>query len=517
VLPPGKPRPSLRFTLARNTVSGWLGHAINVGSTLYLTPIIISGLGASGYGLWILVSQLTGYSGILDLGVRFTLTKYIAHAQIDGDRDRIRELLSTALAMGSCAGLVVLALAFVASLFFGTWFGLGGIEAEQGSRALLVVGLTTAIGFPSGAFMAALAGHHRYDLLDGLGIVSQLARTIGSLVVLDRGGGIVSIAFVNLGASLLGYVGGILCLLQRTGRLRLGPSAASWSVARSLVSASLYAFVAPAGWYLIYATDLTLIGASLSPIDVAHYGLAANVLAVVMAAVGAFTRSLVPIGSELNAREDVRGRQRVYLIATRTTLLMALPCVTALALAGPSVLSLWVGPDFGNASGRLLQVLALAYLPIIVNSSGQALALADDSRGRLVVLILGEGVTNLAISYLLIRSIGLVGVALGTLIPAVLFQGILWPSHLLARFEIDGARYWRETLRPIVLPLLLSLAAFGISTSLVGPRNGFRALLPIAALGATFYGVALFTCISRAERLAWTDRVRQVAAVVRGA
>jgi O-antigen/teichoic acid export membrane protein len=512
-----KPRQPVRWTLARNTVTGWLAHSVNVASTLYLTPYIIHGLGVSGYGLWILITQLTGYSGVLDLGVRFTLTKQIAQANIDGDRQRVSQLISTALAITACAAVLVLALAVVCSFFFGRWFGLSALDVDRGVRALLVASLTTAIGFPAGVFMAALAGHQRYDLLDALGIASQVVRTIGSIVALDHGGGIVSIAVVNMAASVVAYVGSILLLFRRTGRLGLGLTGVSRSVLSLLTSFGLYAFASTAGWYLIYATDLTLIGAILSPVDVAHYGLAANILVVVTAAIGAFTRSLVPIAGELTARNDAAATQRVYLIATRTTLLIGLPCLAALALAGPALLSIWVGSDLSRASGVLLRVLALAYLPIITNSAGQALALAATSRGRFVLFILLEGVTNLGISFLLVQSAGPVGVAIGTLIPAIIFQGVLWPRHLTSQFGISIGRYWREALRPTLLPLGLSVVAFGLVSAVTATTCRFCVFLPIIALALTFFAVAFFSCLSLEERFAWANRLRKIVSTVRGA
>ena len=48
----------------------------------------------------------------------------------------------------------------------------------------------------------------------------------------------------------------------------------------------------------------------------------------------------------------------------------------------------------------------------------------------LALLFAAEGVSNLLISLALVRSYGLVGVAAGTLIPAILFQGLLSRTRL---------------------------------------------------------------------------------------
>ncbi len=40
----------------------------------FLTPFVVNSLGSTAYGIWVLLMSLTGYYGLLDLGVSAALT-----------------------------------------------------------------------------------------------------------------------------------------------------------------------------------------------------------------------------------------------------------------------------------------------------------------------------------------------------------------------------------------------------------------------------------------------------------
>jgi O-antigen/teichoic acid export membrane protein len=63
--------------LARNIASNWAGYAVQVAVGFFLTPYIIHSLGETRYGIWTLVVGITGYYGLLDLGVSSGMTQYL--------------------------------------------------------------------------------------------------------------------------------------------------------------------------------------------------------------------------------------------------------------------------------------------------------------------------------------------------------------------------------------------------------------------------------------------------------
>ena len=69
---------SLARTLVRNIASNWAGYAVHVAVAFFLNAVCYSSLwGETRYGIWTLVIGITGYYGLLDLGVASGMTQYL--------------------------------------------------------------------------------------------------------------------------------------------------------------------------------------------------------------------------------------------------------------------------------------------------------------------------------------------------------------------------------------------------------------------------------------------------------
>ncbi|MBW2186470.1 MAG: polysaccharide biosynthesis protein, partial [Deltaproteobacteria bacterium] len=63
--------------ITRNLFANWIGHGSNLVVMFFLSPFIVHTLGVTQYGVWQILTVLTGYMGILDLGVRASTGRYI--------------------------------------------------------------------------------------------------------------------------------------------------------------------------------------------------------------------------------------------------------------------------------------------------------------------------------------------------------------------------------------------------------------------------------------------------------
>src|SRR5438132_13926907 len=93
----------------RNVVSNWAAFAVSVIISLFLSPFIVHRLGDSAYGAWVLLSSLVGYLGLLDLGTRSAVTRYVANYHSTHRHEDAGRIASTAL--GLFGGLALLAIA----------------------------------------------------------------------------------------------------------------------------------------------------------------------------------------------------------------------------------------------------------------------------------------------------------------------------------------------------------------------------------------------------------------------
>src|SRR4051794_39070442 len=93
-------------TILRNILSTWAGYVVTLLVGFVLAPIIVHRLGSTRYGVWTLVVSLTGYFGILDLGLRQSVGRFVARYMALQDEENVNRTISNAIAMLGAAGVL---------------------------------------------------------------------------------------------------------------------------------------------------------------------------------------------------------------------------------------------------------------------------------------------------------------------------------------------------------------------------------------------------------------------------
>src|SRR5712692_3971909 len=103
----GKPRFG-KPGIVRNVFSNWGSYVIAMAINFFLSPYLVHHLGNTGYGVWTLILSLTGYLGLLDLGVRGAVTRYLAKFHTEADHEKASHVASSAMLIFSLAGLLAI-------------------------------------------------------------------------------------------------------------------------------------------------------------------------------------------------------------------------------------------------------------------------------------------------------------------------------------------------------------------------------------------------------------------------
>src|SRR5207244_336799 len=144
----------------------------------------------------------------------------------------------------------------------------------------------------------------------------------------------------------------------------------------------------------------------------------------VVAAMGGILFSLA---SSLEAQGQHAELRRLLIQGTRATLLVGLPIQVALFFGGHTFIGLWVGSEYANISGRILQILLVAQAFAIANYTSFNIVCGLGKHKPVALMGLAEATANLVLSIVLVRQIGLEGVAWGTVIPSMAIHLLFWP------------------------------------------------------------------------------------------
>src|SRR5438105_4701478 len=178
---------SANRAIARNVVWNWAGMAMPMLAGFVIAPFLVHRLGQLRYGEWILIASLTNYFGLLDLGIRGSVGRYIAYHRARAEQDGVNQTLSTALAVLGSAGIfALLVTTFLPVLFF----RIIDVPVEDQAAcqwALWVVGLNLALTLPFNVFDATLWAFQRFDVLNAIDIPVVLLRSVLTFALVGSG------------------------------------------------------------------------------------------------------------------------------------------------------------------------------------------------------------------------------------------------------------------------------------------------------------------------------------------
>ena len=417
----------------KNVGANWVLNGLQILVLLKLAPFVVEALGTGQNGLWVTIVSMTGILSLLVLGVPIASVRYVAEHVARKDLERANAAVSTCL--GICLGLGFAALAIGAALygFFELAYLRGsaaaGIPPEtiQGARiAFLVVVVQVAMGFamrlPYGVFDA----HHDFvarnaimggELLLRLGLTLSLLAWKASLPVL---------AAVQIACMMFEFALALFVLRRRHPGIRFGLAGFDRSLVREILGFSVFAMLLNVGNLLAFRCDAMVIGARLDATQVTYFDIGNKFFEPMTGLLIAVGAVVMPMTSRLQATGEREEMRRLFLKWSKISLSIVLLIGTYLLVLGPDFLGSWIGEEFAGPSGRVLRVLMasfLVYLPV----RGVALpVLLGLGRAREPALaLLAMGVVNLGLSLALVGRFGIVGVAVGTAIPNVLFAAIL--------------------------------------------------------------------------------------------
>ena len=473
----------------RNALSNYAGVAVSLILALGLTPILVRGLGPVGYGIWALATSMFQYFVLLQLGFGGAVVRYVAAENERGDIQRVRSVVATsAFSLMVPGALLLLAspgLAFVFPKVF-------NVPHSLVVPSMVLVFLTTidiAVSLPSDSFGTTLIGLQRYDLLNLTVAGTALAQAISWVIVIALGGGL-----VPLGACLLIFGLGGHLLRYLLARRQLGANVLK---RRYFDRALVRPLLSMSGWLAVHEVATTIIG----QIDSIVVGVVVGVRQAGIYAVGLklanLTKSLTyavqaifyPEASRLAAAGDHDGLRRAVFAGTRISMAVAVPMSVILAVLAKPALDAWVGSAFSSAA---LVVVYLSGAVIVTSLAGTLVAVLNGMGNVKVPAIFAvvEAGLNLPLSIALGLTIGFQGVALATLIAAVIANFGFTLPYCCRQTQLSLNDLMSVVARAHLPP---AIAAAGVGLLL--RHGGLSGLLDVAAAGVAMlaaYAMVLF-------------------------
>lgn len=487
----------------RNTVSNYIRTITRLLLGLILFRLLFSGLSAEQFGFWSLLWSLFGYGILLDFGFGFTAQRAVAEKSATGDWDGLSRLLSTLL--WTFVGLAVL-LALVFFLImqpFLTAVDVPAAERASYATAYLIFFFGLALTFPFGLFPEMLQGMQRLDLANWIRTAAVVLNFIGIATALWLGAAFTTIVLISVVTTLLPNVVAMVVAMRRLPCVSLAPKWFDLAAVRPQLGFSIAAYLITFSNLLMSRSDQAVIGFVLGVGAITIYQAGFKVAEMFNLFTIQLQDALGPAAASLHATGDRQGLRDLLLRTSQLTFVIATPLYALCAvyldplirlLTGLAVVeteTLWVGH---------LLLLAI-YSSQLTNSCAKRILMMCGYERKLLGLSLLDGLANVSISIVLAFQIGLLGVALGTLIPTVTVGWLLVLPLAMRYLELSPLRYLRFVISG-AQPLFLFAVCLGATVYFlpIGADSGFLDLALRGALAGGPAGVWLLYGFRKAIR-----------------
>lgn len=440
----------------KNSLSSGVRTVTRLLLGLFLFRLLFSNLSTEEFGFWSLLWSLFGYGILLDFGFGFTAQKAVAQKSAANDWVGLSRMLSTLL--WTFVGLsIVLGLSFF--LLRGPFMSAVGFVEEQPASFSLAYffffgGL--ALTFPFGLFPEILQGLQRLDLANWLRTASVVLNFIGIYSAIELGAGFPVVVLVSVLTTLLPLVGAMFVVFRLMPELSLSPKLFDWREIRSQLGFSTAAYLITFSNLIMGKSDQAVLGFTLGVGFIAAYQAGYKVSEMLSLFTMQIQEVLSPAAANLHSMGDELGLRELLLKTSHLTFLVVVPLYALCVVYLIPLIQLLTGLDSVSMDVWLVgQFLLFAvFSSQLTNSCSKRILMMCGFERKLLYLSIVEAAANLVVSIWLVYQIGIVGVALGTLIPTVVVGWCLVLPMAL-RFSQLSIGHYMQYLLSGAWPLLI--------------------------------------------------------------
>jgi len=433
---------SLREMAIVNLATSALAWGWPVLLAIAATPLIVKGLGNDGYGIRGLVSSITGYFALLDLGLNGAVTKYLAEYRAKKDSKKITELLGTTLTTFTVLGVVGCITIFVlAEWFTKHLFVIPPSYYREAVWAFRLSGVGFFLSMLTWWGSSIAPGLQRFDVFNGISIGFGTLTTLGMVAAVMLGYGLIGVVVANLVASAAAAAAYWLSSRRLLPEIPIRFSF-DMEMFRRTFMFGLYMVAFRVFALLFTQLDSVMIGAWVGTAALTFYIVPQQVAQVVHGVNGKMMQIVFPMVSDFSAKGDREKIGNLFVRGFNLSLAVGFAIAVPLFVVGEPLLRYWVSPEMAAQASLVLQLLILAFFLLGLTTLPTCVLTGINSPQFVTLGSVVLGVSGTLAYCILIKPFGVLGVAAGKVFGvAVAMVYYLAICHRKAPYPL-GSLFW---------------------------------------------------------------------------
>ncbi len=471
--------------IIKNTIFNAVARIFAFIVAIMLLPYIVRHIGAVKYGVWAIVSVITGYFSLLDFGIGATFIKEVAAFDAEGNQHGINQIVNMGFVFYAILTVILTIIAFT---LIDTVILFLKIPQEVRSEAkfvfilaIITFGVSNAIG----TFSAVSNGLQRMEITSMVSIAGSIISALGVLFFIENGYGLRGLMINNTLVLLISGVVNIILAYKLFPSLKFDPWYFwEWKRFKNLLRFGYKVQIAKIEDLITFQTDKIILAYFLGIGVVTYYEVGSSIINTGRAIPLLLVTAIIPAASEISALGDKTRIVDLYSRGTKYLAVFGMPLMTLLFFTAPTLISLWVGEGY-EKSVLIIQVLVPCYVINILTGVSSSASVGVGKPELPMHAALVQIILNLLLSVLLVKRLGFTGVAIATFI-SLSFSSIWFMISFHRRFNFPLLAFIKKILLIPALACVISSLMAGIL------KYDFLSLSIVGATGKLAVTVAVF-------------------------
>lgn len=396
-------------------VLSYLLLLLNTLFSLFVTPYMISCLGAAEYGVYKTMSSFTASLTVLDFGLGSTVMRYIAKYRASNREAEIPNYVAMSLIQAAGIGCIIVFLAIPAyfsidSVYAGT-FSQGQLETAHALFILLIINLEFHLF--ENVVNGVITGSKNFVIGNGVKLIRLIMRSILLVTALTFIADSSIIVLIDIFVVLCALAFEVIFLRVK---MKYKVKLTHWDQSVFVDSGkyTLLMLLQNIAIQFNGNVDSILIGAMVSTTGVTIYSMSLTIFNLYENLSSAVTSVLLPSATEIVEKEATPEGLQSWVEKNghiQFTILAA--ALGGFIVVGQDFYDLWLGEAYKDCYYLTLILIASTTLPML-NNIALSILRAQNKMGYRTITLTISSMINVIISVIGIRIWGYYGAAIGT-------------------------------------------------------------------------------------------------------
>lgn len=458
-----KNKSQLKVGIILNYINLILGNLIPI----FYTPIMLSLLGQSEYGLYKLASSVTSYLSLISLGIGSAITRYLIKANTEAGKKAEEQVLGLFMVIFQVIAVTSFVIGVILTLNLQIWYGdsLTTIELSRMRILVFLMVCNTALNFSLSPYISVVSTHERFIFLQCMNIILTCAGPLLNILVMFAGYKSVG---MTVSSVILAILSRYIYFIYVRYKMKIKAQYKNMPIylLKEILTFSFWIFIANVVGQLYNATDTVMIGMvpALATTGTAIYNVGATFNNIVFSLTTGISNLLAPktnkmvfagaSNHELTSLSIQVGRLQGYIFSL---------VVTGFIAFGQPFIFYYAGSGYSDAYWVAVFMMVPNMIPL-VQSVCLSIIIAQNKHRFRSLVYLGIAISNVIGTWFLMHTaLGIIGAALMTGIALIIGQGFVMNWYYQKKTGLEMGRFWKELGKVYKIPICMCIVTLLLS------------------------------------------------------